>query len=269
MIMMMKKWKNNIILLGILFLVGCSSNIPKENSDYLILKGSNLKKSEEYSKALDVYKLALKEDNKNLILLEEMGDTYTKLGDYSEGIKYYKKALKLNPSKESIIKNLSYVYFLEKDYKNSLKYIDELYENELDLESKKLKGFLLIKNHKTKEAKDYLNRLEKEINSFDEVYYKNYTEFLEKNNFNDDLVKVLNDISNKYYDNPKAMTFYFLEKEKICHNYNDLEKEIKRYIVSGDAETEIYILLAEIENKLKKFEEEKMILKFVSPVENK
>lgn len=268
MIQMKKRLKNNFFIFSLLFIFGCTSveNREAENIDskYLILKGMNLKKVGKYSQALELYKEALKSNGKDNILYQELGETYIKLGEYSKGIKYYKKALEISSYKMDINKNLAYAYYLEKDYSNSLDCISKLSERELDTESKKLKGYLLIKNKKLKEAKDYLKSNENNINVFDEVYYNSYLDFLEENNHNEDLQEILNKIYEKYYNNLDAMTLYFRKKEKNCKDIVELEKELKRYIVNEKTNDELYILLGEIEYKLKKYNESKMSLKFVS-----
>lgn len=268
MIQMKKRLKNNFFIFILLFIFGCTSveNREVENIDskYLILKGMNLKKVGKYSQALELYKEALKSNGKDSILYQELGETYIKLGDYSKGIKYYKKALEISSYKMDINKNLAYAYYLEKDYSNSLDYINKLSERELDTESKKLKGYLLIKNKKLKEARDYLKSNENNIDVFDEVYYNSYLDFLEENNYNEDLQEVFNKIYEKYYNNLDAMTLYFRKKEKNCKDIVELEKELKRYIVNERTNDELYILLGEIEYKLKKYKESKMSLKFVS-----
>ena len=233
--------------------------------EYLIIKGMNLKKIGEYSKALALYKEALKKDEKSAILYEEIGETYTKLGDYSKGIKYYKKALAETEYSTDINRNISYIYYLKGDYKNSLKYLNKLYDNELDLESKKLKAFLLIKTNKKEEARNYLKNLENSIQSFDKTYYETYLNFLLKEKDYQELSKVLYNISNKYYSDSSAMTLYFTFKEKISKDLESLEKELKRYIVTQNGNDELYILLATLEQKLKKYKERDLVLRFVSP----
>ena len=225
----------------------------------------NLKKIGEYSKALALYKEALKKNEKSAILYEEIGETYTKLGDYSKGIKYYKKALAETEYSTDINRNISYIYYLKGDYKNSLKYLNKLYDNELDLESKKLKAFLLIKTNKKEEARNYLKNLENSIQSFDKTYYETYLNFLLKEKDYQELSKVLYNISNKYYSDSSAMTLYFTFKEKISKDLESLEKELKRYIVTQNGNDELYILLATLEQKLKKYKERDLVLRFVSP----
>lgn len=272
MIQMKKRMKNRIfIILSLLFIFGCTSIENKENkknkeidSKYFILRGINLKKEKDFSHALELYEKILKNNKKDAILYKELAETYIKLGDYSKGIEYYKEALKISNYKLDINRNLSYVYYLEKDYVNSLKYINKLSEKELDIETKKLKGYLLIKNKKIKEARYYLRKNENDINNFDEIYYSSYLDFLEENNYDEDLREVLNKIYDKYYDNLDAMTLYFRKRQKNYKDINELEKELKRYIVDKKANDELYIILGEIEYKLKKYKESEMSLKFVS-----
>lgn len=266
---LLKTLKNSFIFIFSLFILGCSS-VDKNSSEnikpeYLIIKGMNLKKIGEYSKALALYKEALKKDEKSAILYEEIGETYTKLGDYSKGIKYYKKALAETEYSTDINRNISYIYYLKGDYKNSLKYLNKLYDNELDLESKKLKAFLLIKTNKKEEARNYLKNLENSIQSFDKTYYETYLNFLLKEKDYQELSKVLYNISNKYYSDSNAMTLYFTFKEKISKDLETLEKELKRYIVSHNGNDKLYILLATLEQKLKKYKERDLVLRFVSP----
>lgn len=266
---LLKPIKNSFIFIFSLFILGCSS-VDKNSSEnikpeYLIIKGMNLKKIGEYSKALALYKEALKKDEKSAILYEEIGETYTKLGDYSKGIKYYKKALAETEYSTDINRNISYIYYLKGDYKNSLKYLNKLYDNELDLETKKLKAFLLIKTNKKGEAKIYLKNLENNIYTFDKIYYENYLSFLLKENDREDLSKVLYKISDKYYNDTVAMTLYFTFKEKISKDLSSLEKELKKYIVIQGGNDELYILLASLEQKLKKYKEKELVLRFVSP----
>ena len=61
------------------------------------------------------------------------------------------------------------------------------------------------------------------------------------------------------------MTLYFTFKEKISKDLESLEKELKRYIVSHNGNDKLYILLATLEQKLKKYKERDLVLRFVSP----
>ena len=123
----------------------------------------------------------------------------------------------------------------------------------------------MIKTNKKEEARNYLKNLENNIQSFDETYYETYLNFLLKEKDYQELSKVLYNISNKYYSDSSAMTLYFIFKEKISKDLESLEKELKRYIVTQNGNDELYILLATLEQKLKKYKERDLVLRFVSP----
>ena len=122
----------------------------------------------------------------------------------------------------------------------------------------------MIKTNKKEEARNYLKNLENSIQSFDKTYYETYLNFLLKEKDYQELSKVLYNISNKYYNDSSAMTLYFIFKEKISKDLESLEKELKRYIVTQNGNDELYILLATLEQKLKKYKERDLVLRFVS-----
>ncbi len=262
----MKKY--SVVIFLVFILLGCSStkitNPSLDKNEYIILKAINYKHTKEYSKALTYYNLALKNDPHNILILKEMGETYSKLEDYPKAIYYYKEALKSSSDDITILRNLSYIYYLSNDYKTSLFYLNKIYDKELDIESKKLKSYLLIKNNNTIEARAYSKNLENDINNFDLVYYKNYINFLNENNFYQDKDLVLNNISSKFYRNLEAMNYYFSIKLTSSDNYLELEKEIKKYIVSEKTNDDLYFTLAEVEFYLKKYHDGILALKFVS-----
>ena len=122
----------------------------------------------------------------------------------------------------------------------------------------------MIKTNKKEEARNYLKNLENNIQSFDKTYYETYLNFLLKEKDYQELSKVLYNISNKYYSDSSAMTLYFTFKEKISKDLESLEKELKRYIVTQNGNDELYILLATLEQKLRKYKERDLVLRFVS-----
>ena len=237
----------------------------KNESEYLLLKGINLKRIGEYSEAIEYYKNSLKnaKSNKGLIY-KELGESYSKLEDYTKSIYYCKESLKYDVADRETIKNISYVYFLKKDYVNSLIYLEKLYEKELGIEDKKLKAYLYIKNNQKLKAKNYSKEIEKSNNYFDEVYYTNYLLFLDENNYIEEKENLLENICEKYYNDKEAMFFYFSNKEKISRNYKMLENDLKRYMVTEKVNDNFYFLLSEVEYKLKKYKESETTLKFLS-----
>lgn len=265
--------KNKIICILVLIILGCSSYKQRENindnmkrSEYTLLKGMNLKQKGEYSEALVIFEEILDENPENKILLEEIAETYVKLGDYKKAIYYYEKAVLYSERDVQLIKNLVYTYYLDKNYKKSLEYIETLYENENDIETKKLKVFLLMKNNK-KVSSQYIINVENKIQNFDIDFYNVYVNYLENNNLNEEIENMLDNFPKRFYSDSIAMNFYFQQKYKYSNNYIELEKELKKYIVLNNnikIEDEIYILLGEIEYKLKNYKESESVLKFVS-----
>lgn len=269
----MKMMKNKIICILTLISLGCSSYNKRENRnnnldkpEYLLLKGINLKQQGEYSESLVIFQEILKEDSKNKILLEEIAETYVKLEDYKKAIFYYEKAMNFSERDVRLIKNLAYSYYLDGNYKKSLEYLEKLYEKENDIETKKLKIFLLEKNS-FMISKEYFEEVENQIVNFDIDFYEMYIKFLNKNNSDKEIENILNSFPERFYSDSEAMNFYFQLKYKYSNNYNELEKELKKYIVinnNTEIKDDIYILLGEIEYKLKNYTESKNILKFVS-----
>lgn len=265
--------RNKIICILTLITLGCSSYNKRENinnnlekPEYVLLKGINLKQKGEYSEALVIFEEILKEDSKNKVLLEEIAESYIKLGDYKKAVFYYEEAMRYSERDVRLIKNLAYTYYLDKNYKKSLEYLEKLYEKENDIETKKLKVFLLTKNN-FEISKEYFKEIENQIESFDIDFYNMYIKFLDENNLDMEIKNILNSFPERFYSDSKAMDFYFQLKYKYSNNYNELEKELKKYIVinnNREIGDNIYILLGEIEYKLKNYNESKNILKFVS-----
>ncbi|NME36104.1 tetratricopeptide repeat protein [Fusobacterium sp. FSA-380-WT-3A] len=273
MIWMKMKMKNKIICILTLIILGCSSYEKRENTndnlerpEYVILKGINLKQRGEYSEALVTFEELFKEDSKNKILLEEIAESYVKLGDYKKAIFYYEEAMKYSERDVRLIKNLAYTYYLDGNYKKSLESLENLYEKENDIETKKLKVFLLIKNN-LKISQEYLENVENKIENFDINFYDMYVNFLIDSGLDDRVKNMLNSFPTRFYLDSEAMNFYFQLKYKYSFDYEELEKELKKYIVLNnniEIKDEIYILLGEVEYKLKNYKESKNTLKFVS-----
>ncbi len=117
-------------------------------AENLVSDGIDYYKSNEFHKAVTVWKKALKIIPDDAEVNNFVGLAYYKLGKLDSAIIYYKKAVELNPVYYQAWNNLGYMYFLKSDYLEALKYFNKA------LEANPYYDQAILNRDKTKEIVD-------------------------------------------------------------------------------------------------------------------
>ena len=139
--------KNLYVFTLVLIFTSCSifaqGTITNESdaAEYakLVKQGKEASANGKYTKALEYYTkaevLAEKSNSKNnLLIKQDIGNTYNLLSNLGEALGYYQKALKLaeelkaNDDIAKILNNIGLLYAWEKDFKPALHYFERAYE---------------------------------------------------------------------------------------------------------------------------------------------
>lgn len=100
-----------------------SKNQQAQNS-YIIAK--DLMHAKNYKLAIESFQMALKQDSKFVLALDDIAMCYRQLNDYDNAIKYYKKSLEIYPEGDFALVNIGVVYSLKTDYKTAITYYEKL-----------------------------------------------------------------------------------------------------------------------------------------------
>jgi len=91
--------------------------------------GKDFTRHEQFEKAIESYKKALKVDDKFAFAWDNMGLCYRKLGKYKEAISCYEKSYKLQPMGTTSVMNMGVAYTFLEDYKAASKAYEILIAN--------------------------------------------------------------------------------------------------------------------------------------------
>lgn len=94
------------------------SQNPKARDYYT--KGVNQSNNKNYTKALDYFLLAVKEDSNFPFAWDNLGYCYRQLGEYDKAIEAYKKSIELDPNHAFPIQNLAVAYTYKKEYQKAI-----------------------------------------------------------------------------------------------------------------------------------------------------
>ncbi len=90
--------------------------------------GQDFMDQKNFKSAIESFQLALKEDPKFVLALDDMGVSYRQLDDYDNAIKYYKKSLEIYPEGNFALMNIGVAYTFKSDYKTAISYYQKLIE---------------------------------------------------------------------------------------------------------------------------------------------
>lgn len=100
-----------------------SKNEQAQNS-YIIAK--DFMHDQKYQLAIEAFQMALKNDPKFVLALDDIAMCYRQLKDYDNAVKYYKKSLEIYPEGDFALVNIGVVYSLKTDYKTAITYYEKL-----------------------------------------------------------------------------------------------------------------------------------------------
>lgn len=83
--------------------------------------GIDFERYEQYNRAIDSYKKAVKADDKFAFAWDNMGLCYRKLGKYKDAISCYQKSYKLQPLGTTAVMNMGVAYTYMKEFKQAAK----------------------------------------------------------------------------------------------------------------------------------------------------
>ncbi|QCE41110.1 tetratricopeptide repeat protein [Psychroserpens sp. NJDZ02] len=89
--------------------------------------------NQDYSKAVTLYKKAVKEDKTFAFAWDNLGRTYRELGDYKEAIKCYKKSIKIDPKGGMPLMNIAVAYGYLEEFdkaKKAYRQYGKVFEND-------------------------------------------------------------------------------------------------------------------------------------------
>ncbi len=141
------------------------SNRKIINQDYLVANDAFLNK--DYKKALKYYDLALKDDPKNIYLIEGKARSTFRMGNFIEAEKLFKIVIQQDKNFVPALANLGILYDTLGEYENAIKF----YKLAVNRQSKVTDGiswfkrFLRNIHFKPSSVKDRLEYLQKKINS--------------------------------------------------------------------------------------------------------
>lgn len=104
-----------------------SKNKQAQNS-YIIAK--DLMQDGKHKFAIESLQMALKNDPKFVLALDDIAMCYRQLNDYDNAVKYYKKSLEIFPEGDFALMNIGVVYSLKSDYKTAIIYYEKLIKYE-------------------------------------------------------------------------------------------------------------------------------------------
>lgn len=115
------------LLLMALLVVACASK--QELSNYA--KGIEAAKNQQYEQAIELFNIAINEENDNEIkasALYNIGFCYGIMQDFNQEVEYYQKALETFESFQPALYDLGRYYYDNKDFDNALKMYEKLVE---------------------------------------------------------------------------------------------------------------------------------------------
>lgn len=127
--------KTSIFLLALIFIFyGCGTSLKKKPSitkeemgivaENYVETGISYFEQEEFKKAIDEWKKALKYIPKDAEVHNFLGIAYHRVGHLDSSIAEYKRAVALKPDYHQALNNTGYIYFLKGEYQEALQYFD-------------------------------------------------------------------------------------------------------------------------------------------------
>lgn len=252
-------------LLLIFLLIGCS-NIEKNKTtnNYKLLKALNLYSKGEKSKALYVYQEILKENPENIIALREAGIINAQLGNLDESERYLNKAYQEDEKDEVVLKNLGLLYFTKENYSKSLKILNKIPNDLKDSKDYTLIGYNLYKEKKYEEAvKNYSKVSGKEIIE-NKIFFLSYIESLKNIKNSEEISKYMINIENNIGNNKENTIILATFYDENLKNYKKSEQILKQYLSKNALDDDILYRLYKLYAKIGEKEKSKRVFELIS-----
>lgn len=249
----------------IFLLVGCS-NIEKDTKkdNYKLLKALNLYSKGEKSRALYVYQEILKENPKNVTALREAGIINAQLGNLDESERYLNKAYEEDEKDEIVLKNLGLLYFTKGNYKKSLKILNKIPNDLKDSKDYALIGYNLYKEKRYEEAlENYSKASEKEILE-NKIFFLSYTESLKNIKNLEKTNKYMENIEKNIGNNKENTIILATLYDENLKNYKKSEQILKQYLSKNSLDNDILYRLYKLYGKIGEKEKSERVLELIS-----
>lgn len=200
----------------------------KNNLNLLYLIGTNYIQAKKPELSINYFELALKIDQNHLQSLNNLGGAYYELDKFKEAVRIFEKLLRLDSKNKSARNNLANCYAGLKKYQDALKlYQDIVKENQNDFIAFNNIGNIFKKLNNPQDAiKNYKNCLK--INNKYTLAYNNLGELLCTLGLYKDGLKMYQQVSLLNPDYEKITSKIIHTKQKICNwdNYENLKFKI-------------------------------------------
>jgi len=91
-------------------------------------KGFDEMKKEKFSKAIEYFEKAVKEDSEFAFAWDNLGLCYRKIDNYDKALESYKKSLEIDPKGTMPLQNIAIVYQYKQEYQNAINAYEKLAE---------------------------------------------------------------------------------------------------------------------------------------------
>ncbi len=186
--------------------------------DEVIKKAELYFENENYTKALEYYKLALEKNPYNTKVLWKIAEIYKILGNKNEEVKYLERIVKINPQHISALQLLGESYFLQ----GKLSRAAQIFNKILEIDPVNFK------------ALSYLGR----VMAYKKMYYK--------------AVEYFKEASSIKKDDPLPFIFW-AEMEILRKRYYDAEKLLKKALILAPQSPQVFFFMGVLYKSKKNF----------------
>lgn len=238
----MQNRKNNLmVIMLIVFFLGCTNLKENKNAQYSLLKGINLSQQGDFEKALVYFNDSYSKNPKEIILLKEMGYIYFMFEQYDKAEHYWLEGLKLSQNDDEIIKNLITMYYKNKEYHKAIKMGDMSF-NPKDQYYQQIKALIFYEQGDTKNAYSILKNINK--SNFDELTYIKYLDIVKESESDDKFYETLN-TGKLLFENSKDYTLVCSkELANRLQKYKEAENILLNYLVKNGNDKDVIMMLS-------------------------
>lgn len=257
-----------IFIVSIFFLTSCSNSTKKENkfsdkNEYYILRGINYSQNKDYKNAIREFEVVYRRDKKNIMTMRELAYCYIETDGKDKAIEIYNEILKYDEKDEISLKNLSYLYYEKNDFVTSRHYLFLIPSDRNDIFMYKMRGYLYFEEKNYKASYEELSNALLINNEYDDILYERIITLLKVLNKKDELYQMLEKNYRVYNKNRDYIVLY---SNTMVQEFKEIEKakiSIKRYLIDNYNDTEMLLLLIELEINLGNYEKSNELLGFV------
>ena len=221
--------KKILLIISVLTLIGCTSADQNKKKEHYLIKGMNYSKSGDYSKAIDEYKGFYDIDEKDPVLLREMGLAYAQLDDYELSEKYYLEALEVDTKDQTTLSNIAILYYKMGKIEKSKEYLSQISSDSIDFKMFLLKGYIAYEEGEYEGAYTNFTKVLNLIKVKDYTFVDKYVEVLQKTSRINEIYPFIYRVYEAKKNNPDAVITYSRFLIDIFNDYEGAFKVLKTY----------------------------------------